>query len=220
MKDIMQGELCPRFLDDNPCSEESAFPIHDAISGAIAYEVRCDSRSDNIALIGSWGSGKSTIVEMVEAKLDNYFLFFKFDAWAHSGDSLRRTFLSSLLDAVCMKMKEGTSTRSPKEIAKIQNEIDDSIYGRTAISRISEDVSFQPIVSAFFVAFVFYSLIQWVTNSCSLIDPSIGHPFFIVEWLGEHGFLIAHFGALLVFIGVLIYLHLQGRKNGKKTSVS
>lgn len=97
------------FLEDEPCRAPSAFQIHEEIAQAIASEIKT-GKSGNIALIGNWGSGKSTIVNRVQELLQSEsgkdsesgdestaakkgFIYFKFDAWAHSGDSLRRNFL-------------------------------------------------------------------------------------------------------------------------------
>lgn len=52
-----------------------------------------------IGLFGRWGSGKTTILNMLEKKLqDNKkkFAVVYFDAWKYAGDSLRRTFLRQL----------------------------------------------------------------------------------------------------------------------------
>ena len=100
------------FLEDEPCHDSSAFQIHEEIARAIASKIKT-GEPGNIALVGNWGSGKSTIVDRVEgliqsadgsfvkngeepASVGDGFIYFKFDAWAHSGDSLRRNFLTSL----------------------------------------------------------------------------------------------------------------------------
>ena len=54
-----------------------------------------------IALTGAWGSGKSTVVRLLEKELkdgDTHFQSFVFDSWAHQGDPLRRTFLETLIN--------------------------------------------------------------------------------------------------------------------------
>ncbi len=52
-----------------------------------------------VGLEGEWGSGKSTVVELLRRKLmsdPNTFVFY-IDAWEHEGDHLRRVFLESLI---------------------------------------------------------------------------------------------------------------------------
>ena len=55
-----------------------------------------------IGLEGGWGSGKTTVVNLVRAKLSGIrsVKIVTFDAWAHEGDPLRRTFLESLIEAL------------------------------------------------------------------------------------------------------------------------
>lgn len=56
-----------------------------------------------IGLEGSWGSGKSTVINILRKQLiedDKNVFFFAFDAWAHDGDPLRKIFLESLIDSI------------------------------------------------------------------------------------------------------------------------
>jgi len=52
-----------------------------------------------IGLEGGWGAGKTTVINLVESHLtgDPNITVFSFDAWAHEGDPLRRTYLESLI---------------------------------------------------------------------------------------------------------------------------
>lgn len=80
-----------------------------------------------IGLFGKWGSGKTTILNMLEKKLqDNKkkFAVVYFDAWKYAGDSLRRTFLRQLENQLKnkeyipedYKVKEKSETGIQKEI--------------------------------------------------------------------------------------------------------
>lgn len=56
-----------------------------------------------VGLEGSWGSGKSTVINILRQKLlrkDKKVFFFAFDAWAHDGDPLRKIFLESLITSI------------------------------------------------------------------------------------------------------------------------
>ena len=92
-------------LGDDP-SETDAFR-HEAIARAIGIMILTEDGGRAIALEGTWGSGKSTVIsllssflhspkqlphELIAAKLP-YVKVITFDAWAHQGDPLRRTFL-------------------------------------------------------------------------------------------------------------------------------
>jgi len=51
-----------------------------------------------IGLFGKWGSGKTTIINLLRDKLKaDKVAFVKFDIWKHEKDSLRRVFLKELV---------------------------------------------------------------------------------------------------------------------------
>ena len=95
-----ENDVCPTVLLSDRVATEDAFG-HEKIAHAIAemmlkhHEAGCA-----VALIGPWGSGKSTVVDFLSTDLetaDKEFGTFVFDAWAHQGDPLRRTFLEKLI---------------------------------------------------------------------------------------------------------------------------
>lgn len=56
-----------------------------------------------IGVEGGWGAGKTTVINLLRAELsDNKLVRLAiFDAWAHEGDPLRRTYLESLIADLC-----------------------------------------------------------------------------------------------------------------------
>ena len=88
-------------LSDSPATDD-AFGPHDRLAQTIADLVGSDQAGTTIALEGGWGSGKSTVVNLLEAKLENRpnIRLVVFDAWAHQGDPLRRTFLESTMTSL------------------------------------------------------------------------------------------------------------------------
>lgn len=87
------------FLRDDPVHSDSFGP-HLELARALASTVRCQKGGRAIALEGAWGSGKSSIVEMMRRELesskDSDTAVFIFDAWSHRGDPLRRAFVTGL----------------------------------------------------------------------------------------------------------------------------
>ena len=72
---------------------------HEHVADAIANIISQEKGGITLGLEGSWGSGKSTVINLLQSKLKNAKVFI-FDAWAHEGDCLRRIFLESLLNYV------------------------------------------------------------------------------------------------------------------------
>jgi len=67
--------------------------------------IKSSEGGKTIGLEGAWGSGKSTVIKILESKLSNPeyhndFHLYKFDAWTHQGEPLRRAFLENLFDRV------------------------------------------------------------------------------------------------------------------------
>ncbi|MCG3255501.1 MAG: hypothetical protein KAU62_05395, partial [Candidatus Heimdallarchaeota archaeon] len=62
-----------------------------------------------IGLFGGWGTGKSSIVNTYQKKIEsegtNETLVIKYDAWKYSHDSFRRTFILELTDKLKLKTK-------------------------------------------------------------------------------------------------------------------
>gem|GEM_PF-2536140 len=101
------------FIDDKPLidEEDSKFAVHSRVANCIVNDIvgGKDTEDKRIALIGEWGSGKSTVMSFVQKKFDalnslgsdksvnpRKYRFLTFDLWTHSGEMLQRSFLQSL----------------------------------------------------------------------------------------------------------------------------
>lgn len=119
MDDVSQLRI--KLLSDVP-AEADEFGPHQRLAEAIAHLVTSEHGGKCIGLEGEWGSGKSTVIRLVRNELDpdepNHdtpnvvqpaanTLVMVFDAWAHQGDPLRRTFLEKLIDRVVGKWMPG-----------------------------------------------------------------------------------------------------------------
>lgn len=85
-------------------NDELKDKVHERTADAIYQFIkneRAGSEGLTIGLEGSWGSGKSHIINLTRGKFSscNDALFFSFDAWAHEGDPLRKAFLNELINA-------------------------------------------------------------------------------------------------------------------------
>ncbi|MBL4613316.1 MAG: hypothetical protein JKY27_00355, partial [Magnetovibrio sp.] len=102
---IQQFEPVFHILHDQPEAND-AFGPHGSIATTLANLIKSpqpvseEGQNDGyfIALEGKWGSGKSSIIQMLKGQLDQETSpVIIFDAWAHSGDHLRRVFLEVLI---------------------------------------------------------------------------------------------------------------------------
>jgi KAP family P-loop domain len=100
-------QLCPtRLVDDSPAeNDELAFHgdigPHKRVAQAIAEIIRTpvEAGGKMVGLEGGWGAGKTTVINLLRKELlsNQEITVFSFDAWAHEGDPLRRTYLESLI---------------------------------------------------------------------------------------------------------------------------
>ena len=88
-----------RIIPDTPPQKDRfEGDAHQNLALAIKEIIDNENGGKTIGLEGEWGSGKSTIIHFLIANLDKQNnSVFLFDAWAHEGDPLRRTFLERLI---------------------------------------------------------------------------------------------------------------------------
>ena len=112
-----------RFLSDIP-EPLDELGIHEKIAevirGIINNEGLKNSEKKVIGLFGSWGSGKSTVIEVLKKNLGNNV--FIFDSWSHKGDFLKRAFLIELarhLNVLDEKFEEMQDERKELKVSDI-----------------------------------------------------------------------------------------------------
>ena len=75
----------------------SDFRSHRQVADALVETITSGDDGLGIALTGTVGSGKSSIVERMKQELnDTKTRVFTCDIWVHRGDSVRRSFLEEL----------------------------------------------------------------------------------------------------------------------------
>jgi len=108
---IMDQNSCKfpvaKLISDEPATEDR-LEAHKNIASTLARIIRTEEGGKTIALSGTWGSGKSTIIKLAGQQLENPAhnidtVIFTYDTWAHSGDPLRRSFLEKLIKALLEK---------------------------------------------------------------------------------------------------------------------
>lgn len=92
---VLHEQVATEDLFEDKTHEKVAFTLNNLIANT--------DQGLTIGLEGGWGSGKSTVINLLKHRLINSedkTLFFAFDAWAHDGDPLRKIFLESLISSI------------------------------------------------------------------------------------------------------------------------
>lgn len=160
-----------RFLTDKPASEkENQFAVHDKIADAIVEEIREDRSTENrrIAIVGDWGSGKSSILSYVDERLKkaeeacrDRFCFVVFDLWSHTGDFLRRSFLMGLYDSIDAKLTETFDNKQTEQWQNVKKKLE---FEQQAVLSI-EKQDYSPIVIFIVLLVTLYALLHVIASA-------------------------------------------------------
>lgn len=75
-----------------------AFGAHTRLAKAMQVALLTNPTLEVVGLFGAWGSGKSKVMKLLEARMTTETTrFFTYDAWVHQSDSPRRAFLEALI---------------------------------------------------------------------------------------------------------------------------
>ena len=122
----------------------------------------------SIGIEGKWGSGKSTVIGILNEKLKSLsdtFVFY-IDTWAHEGDHLRRIFLEKFI----AEIKNKIGSDDAEELNKIEN----SVCNRTITKTITNTSKINVLgtVLAILTIFVLPIGIAFIDNSCADVTLS------------------------------------------------
>jgi len=80
---------------------------HKAYAETLVKLIESNEPPLSIGLFGPWGTGKSTILNIVNSLVENKdFIYVYFNAWKFAGDSFRRQFLLNAVEKLfCKEVK-------------------------------------------------------------------------------------------------------------------
>ena len=187
---------CPtRTVDDAPASEDD-FGSHAPIAAAVRELVTTEPGGRTIGLEGGWGSGKSTVVRLLNDRLDGSGTqVVVFDAWAHEGDPLRRSFLETLIKSVSAKgwIKEEAWDERRESLARRRR-----VEHTRPVSRIERPAIIAGAIAAFFAILV--------PLGAALIEAGLAANRSRAFWVG-----VAVYAVLVALIGSVTARLLRGR---------
>lgn len=107
--------LKEKFLSDQPLAADREREIrfgHRDLAGSLVRTIVNCPTPFTIGLFGKWGTGKTTILNMVRSGLDTTTIaVVNFDVWKHEVDSLRGTFLKEIVKQLKDKKQKHLSQK-------------------------------------------------------------------------------------------------------------
>jgi hypothetical protein len=95
-----------KFLTNQPSGEDLfKNKSQEKIANVISEKIINEPDFKIIGIDGSWGSGKSNLVKLIQNKLTNTHKFFIYDVWGHQEDEQRRAILTELTDFITCNEK-------------------------------------------------------------------------------------------------------------------
>lgn len=174
-------------LHDDPATEDE-FGTHIKVANILYDQIQRSDRGRAVGLLGDWGSGKSTVINLLRNEFcsrsdkTSKGYIFVYDAWAHEGDQLRRSFLSDLVDFFG---PSGIKKLNDKQTKKLQNRI---------WKEEEHTISFSRPMLGLQSAWVLFLLLLVPIGLVGLSQSDVPNSFLI---------LISVLGPALIFLGLL-----------------
>ena len=150
---------------------------HEKVASNIHRVIESSTPAITIGLEGGWGSGKSTVVNLLTKKLSDSkdkTLIYLFDAWAHDGDPLRRIFLEGLIAKIDPKAEDASLQNIKQEISGRKKTVE--VKTKKSASKLGGFLSLSAIFVPFGAALlsaIDYSTVNWLSASQNIHWPFI-----------------------------------------------
>jgi hypothetical protein len=91
--------------------------LHAPLARLVAQVVVSGETPLNIALYGSWGSGKSSFFALLKEQLEDSVAVVKYNAWKYSGEALQRRFIADAATQLSIEIPDLYGSRETQELA-------------------------------------------------------------------------------------------------------
>jgi DNA polymerase III delta prime subunit len=130
---------------------------HEPIAKRLGELVRTGDAPLNVALFGPWGSGKSSVYELLRRELEPHAKeakLVRYDAWKYGGESLQRNFISHAADA--LGYPEATDKNGPDKNAEFHR----GLYEKRRTAELDfRDLKKTNLTPLFVFMFLFVALV-------------------------------------------------------------
>lgn len=107
---------------------------HLPVAERVAELVATSATPMNVALFGAWGSGKSSFAQLLRTALKNHpkVELVTYNAWTFEGESLQRSFISSVANSLGFRERDGQGNLQKENI-----QFHSGLYERTRNARFN-----------------------------------------------------------------------------------
>ena len=180
---------------------------HQNVADSLCEIIHREDKGATVGLEGSWGGGKSTVINILRRKLTGIGFVFTFDAWAHEENCLRRVFLESIINAFIRSIitPDIGCTQLKGDIAWLKDKLNE-IDGKKNASTVTTDrtptwTGLFAVISSFVVAAGIALL-----SVCKNGDGSI-------DWRFTWGWIVAFAFPVVLACARACYLHFVEKKS-------
>lgn len=190
-----------KFLTNQPLGEDLfKNKSQDKIATVISEKILDEKGFKIIGIDGTWGSGKSNLVHLIQKKVEKTHKFFMYDVWGHQEDEQRKSILVELTEFI----------KNEKDLLK-QNDKknwDDKLKLLLANSKETTTIN-QPYLS---VGFIFSLLSIVYVPTVNVFKDSLKDFLQIESWFWK---LVLVVFPIFIVIGIYIYNLIRNWKNKK-----
>lgn len=190
-------------------TDKNPHGTHKTIAKALFEQISQCKKAISIALEGSWGTGKSTIVKLLKGmfqdKKNDKTLFFTFDTWATEIGDLRKQFIVSFIEEIKSDLKRTHPNDSKTELVNLEY-FRKRILGHIKVTRVvkeNEISNFAKILAVLIITATTGPAFISATSS-NLVWFTSGNASGDVHWFAVIGFLVAFLPLIYIFCAFLI----------------